>query len=209
MCFSLAEFHAQTAVEAAEIIFGQLKAKGKSAVDIAEVACRTNEACLRIIDKQFKSMDNFADRDHCIQYMCSVMLVFGRLQATDYEDGSDAATSPVVESLRKKMRCLEDSSFTADYHHPSRRFISNALSVRLNDGTLLDEVIVKAPLGHRSRRDEAKPQIFAKYARHIEPHFTKATSKRLFELAANSSELLSMSIDEYVDLYIVEQSPFL
>jgi 2-methylcitrate dehydratase len=182
---------------------------GKSAVDIAEVTCRTNEACMKIIDKQFKSMDNFADRDHCIQYMCSVMLAFGRLQAADYEDGSEAATSLVVESLRKKMRCVEDSSFTADYHHPSRRFIGNALSVRLNDGTILEEVAVQAPLGHRLRRDEAKPRILSKYMRHIEPHFTKARSLRLFELVSNSSELLSMPIDEYVDLHVVEQSPFL
>merc|ERR1712000_742583 len=95
-----AEFHSQTAVEASERIHHQLKQMGKSAADIKAITCRTHEACIRIIDKQFKPMDNFADRDHCIQYMCATMLCFNRLEATDYVDGSEAATSPLVEDLR-------------------------------------------------------------------------------------------------------------
>ena len=109
---------------------------GKTAADIKEVTCRTHEACVRIIDKQFKPMDNFADRDHCIQYMCSVMLVYGRLEATDYTDGGEAATSPLVESLRKKIACVEDPQFTKDYHDPALRTIPNALTVTLNDGKI-------------------------------------------------------------------------
>src|SRR4051812_29228769 len=177
-----AEFHSQTAVEASEKIHAQLKAMGKSAADIKGVTCRTHEACIRIIDKQFKPMDNFADRDHCIQYMCSVMLVFGRLTTSDYSDGSEAATSPLVESLRKKMKCVEDPQFTADYHDPALRTISNGLTVELNDGTVLEEVVVEAPLGHRLRREEAKPEILAKYKRHLEPHFSADKVKQLLEL---------------------------
>lgn len=203
-----AEFHSQTAVEASQKIHDQLKAMGKSAADIKEITCRTHEACIRIIDKQFKPMDNFADRDHCIQYMCSVMLVFGRLTAGDYTDGSEAATSPLVESLRQKMKCVEDPKFTADYHDPSLRTISNGLTVELHDGTFLDEVVVEAPLGHRLRREEAKPEILAKYKRHLEPHFSAEKVKHLVELGLDPKTLEATPIDDYVDLYVVKDSKF-
>lgn len=204
-----AEFHSQTAVEASEKIFHQLKAMGKSAADIKGITCRTHEACIRIIDKQFKPMDNFADRDHCIQYMCSVMLVFGRLEATDYTDGGEAATSELVESLRQKIKCVEDPQFTQDYHDPAQRTISNALTVELNDGTIMEEVVVEAPLGHRLRREEAKPVILAKYKRHLGPHLPEATVNELVELSLNSKKLEAMTVDEYVDKYAVKESKFL
>ena len=181
---------------------------GKSAADIKAIACRTHEACIRIIDKQFKPMDNFADRDHCIQYMCSVMLVFGRLEATDYTDGGEAATSELVESLRQKFKCVEDPQYTKDYHEPSLRTISNALTVELNDGTKLDEVVVEAPLGHRLRRDEAKPVILNKYRKHLAPHLPSARVEELVSLGQDTKKLESMSVDEYVDLYVVEKSQF-
>ncbi|KAK4102158.1 2-methylcitrate dehydratase [Parathielavia hyrcaniae] len=204
-----AEFHSQTAVEASEKIYAQLKTMGKSAADIKAVTCRTHEACVRIIDKQFKPMDNFADRDHCIQYMCSVMLVYGRLTAGDYPDGSEAATSPLVESLRKKIKCVEDPQFTADYHDPALRTISNGLTVELNDGTVLPEVVVEAPLGHRLRRSEAKPHILAKYKRHLEPHFSADKVRELVDLGQDAKTLEAMSVDEYVDLYVCKDSKFL
>lgn len=165
-----AEFHSQTAIEAAKKINVTLKEMGKSAEDIEHITNRTHEACIRIIDKQFKAMDNFADRDHCVQYMAAVMLVFNRLEATDYTDGGEAATSPLVESLRQKIKCVEDPQLTADYHDPSKRTIANALTVTLKDGTVLDEVLVEAPLGHRLRREEAKPEILKKFERHISTH---------------------------------------
>ncbi|KAK3943092.1 MmgE/PrpD family-domain-containing protein [Diplogelasinospora grovesii] len=203
-----AEFHSQTAVEGSEKIHAQLKAMGKSAADIKGITVRTHEACIRIIDKQFKPMDNFADRDHCIQYMMSVMLVFGRLTAGDYVDGSEAATSELVESLRKKIKCVEDPQFTADYHDPALRTISNALTVELNDGTVLDEVVVEAPLGHRLRREDAKPEILAKYKRHLGHHFSADKVGQLVELGQDAKRLESMSVDEYVDLYVCEDSKF-
>jgi len=162
-----AEFHSQTAIEAAKKINVTLKEMGKTAEDIEHITNRTHEACIRIIDKQFKAMDNFADRDHCVQYMAAVMLVFNRLEATDYTDGGEAATSPLVESLRQKIKCVEDPQLTADYHDPAKRTIANALTVTLKDGTVLDEVLVEAPLGHRLRREEAKPEILKKFERHI------------------------------------------
>ncbi|MCJ1311252.1 ATP-binding cassette transporter CGR1 [Agyrium rufum] len=197
-----AEFHSQTAIEAAKSIHAQLKEQGKSAEDIKDVTIRTHEACVRIIDKQFKAMDNFADRDHCIQYMVATMLVFNRLEATDYTDGSEAATSPLIESLRKSIKCVEDPQFTKDYHEASLRSIPNALTVTLNDGTVLEEVVVKAPLGHRLRREEAKPEILAKYKRHLGPHFAEERVKELVELGNDARRLEEMGVDEYVDLYV-------
>jgi 2-methylcitrate dehydratase len=200
-----AEFHSQTAIEAAKKIFAQLQEQGKSAKDIKEITIRTHEACVRIIDKQFKPMDNFADRDHCIQYMVAVMLVFNRLHATDYTDGSEAATSPLVESLRTRIKCVEDPQFTKDYHEASLRTIPNALTVTLNDGTVLEEVVVEAPLGHRLRREEAKPEILAKYRRHLGPHFEAKRVEELVALGNDAKRLENMGVDEYVDLYVKEK----
>ncbi len=196
-------------MEASQKIHDTLQSIGKSAADIKAITCRTHEACIRIIDKQFKPMDNFADRDHCIQYMCSVMLVYGRLTAGDYVDGSEAATSELVDSLRQKIKCVEDPQFTADYHDPALRTISNALTVELNDGTVLDEVVVEAPLGHRLRREEAKPEILAKYKRHLEHHFPADKVRALVDLGMDPGKLEKMSVDEYVDMYVVEESKYL
>jgi 2-methylcitrate dehydratase len=153
-------------------------------------------------------MDNFADRDHCIQYMCSVMLVYGRLEATDYTDGGEAATSPLVESLRQKIACVEDPQFTLDYHNENMRTIPNALTVTLNDGTVFEEIVVEAPLGHRLRREEAKPEILSKYKRHLGPHFEESKVKELVELHNDAKKLESMAVDEYLDLYTVKGSKF-
>ena len=200
-----AEFHSQTAVEAAQRLNKKLKDMGKSAEDIEEITNRTHEACIRIIDKQFKPMDNYADRDHCVQYMAATMLVFNRLEATDYNDDSEAAQSPLVDSLRQRIKCVEDPQFTKDYHDPEKRTISNALTVKLKDGTVLDEEVVEAPLGHRLRREEAKPEIMAKYLRHIEPHFSKDHVKKLVDLGTNPESLYKMPVHEYMDLYVKDK----
>lgn len=200
-----AEFHSQTAIEAAQIVNKKLAELGKSAKDIKEITNRTHEACVRIIDKQFKPMDNFADRDHCIQYMVANMLVFNRLVASDYADGSEAATSPLLEDLRQRIRCVEDPQFTKDYHEPSKRTIPNALTVTLHDGTVLDEVSIEAPLGHRLRREEAKPEILAKYKRHLGAHFDQARVDQLVNLGNDKAALEGYEVDKYVDLYVKEK----
>ncbi|KAI9663273.1 MAG: ATP-binding cassette transporter CGR1 [Bathelium mastoideum] len=196
-----AEFHSQTAIEAAKRINVKLAQMGKTADDIEHVTNRTHEACIRIIDKQLKPMDNFADRDHCVQYMVATMLVFNRLEATDYTDGSEAATSPLVESLRKRISCVEDPQFTKDYHNPDKRTIANALAVTLKDGTTFEEEVVEAPLGHKLRREEAKPEIMAKYERHIKPHLDASRLEELMRLAEDKGGLENMEVDKYVDLY--------
>ncbi|CAI7612078.1 unnamed protein product [Penicillium bialowiezense] len=201
-----AEFHSQTAIEAAEKVNAKLASMGKSAKDIKEITNRTHEACIRIIDKQFKEMDNFADRDHCVQYMVATMLVFGRLTAADYADGSEAATSPLLEDLRKRIRCVEDTKFTTDYHDPSKRTIPNALTVTLNDGTVLEEISVEAPLGHRLRREEAKPEILSKYKRHLEAHFDQARVDELLKVGWDRAQLENYDVDQYVDLYVKDKT---
>ncbi|KAJ5663265.1 2-methylcitrate dehydratase [Penicillium longicatenatum] len=200
-----AEFHSQTAIEAAQKINVKLAEMGKSAKDIKEITNRTHEACIRIIDKQFKAMDNFADRDHCVQYMVATMLVFNRLTASDYADGSEAATSPLLEDLRQRIRCVEDEQFTKDYHNPSKRTIPNALTVTLNDGTVLEEVVVEAPLGHRLRREEAKPEILAKYKRHLQAHFDQARIDELLKVGWDRQQLENYEVDKYVDLYVKDK----
>jgi len=199
-----AEFHSQTAIEAAKRINVQLRELGKTAADIEAVTNRTHEACVRIIDKQFKPMDNFADRDHCVQYMVATMFAFDRLEATDYVDGGEAATSPLVESLRQRIACVEDPQFTRDYHDPAKRTIANALTVTLKDGQVLEEMVVEAPLGHRLRRAEAKPEILAKYKFHLAPHYSEEHVKKLVDLGLSYKDLAETDVDTYVDMYVKE-----
>ena len=107
--------------------------------------------------------------------------------------------------MRKRIKCVEDPQFTADYHDPSKRTISNALTVTLTDGTTLDEVVVEAPLGHRLRRDEAKPEILAKFKRHLGHHFPESRIKELITLSTDAGKLDSMEVDKYMDLYVQEE----
>lgn len=134
--------------------------------------------------------------------MVANMFVFDRLEATDYLDGSEAATSELLESLRKRITCVEDPQFTKDYHNPEKRTIANALTVRLKDGTVLPEEVVEAPLGHKWRREEAKPEILAKYKRHLAPHYSESHVKQLVELGQDQKKLEAMEVDKYVDLYV-------
>ncbi|HEY7903704.1 MAG TPA: bifunctional 2-methylcitrate dehydratase/aconitate hydratase, partial [Casimicrobiaceae bacterium] len=159
-----AEFHSQTAVEAAMTIHGQLARQGKTAADIRRITIRTHEACIRIIDKK-GPLANPADRDHCIQYMVAVPLLFGRLTASDYEDG--VAADPRIDALRERIVCVEDPQFTRDYHDPEKRSIANALTVELADGSKLAEVVVEYPIGHKRRRAEGMPVLVEKFRRNL------------------------------------------
>ena len=136
--------------------------------------------------------------------MVATMLVYDRLEASDYVDTSEAAISPLVESLRQRIFCVEDPLFTSAYHDPATRFIPNALTVVLEDNTQLREIVVKAPLGHRSRREEAKPEIMKKYRRHLTPHFTDERVEQLIRLGEDREKLEEMDIDQYMNLYVKE-----
>ena len=194
-----AEFHSQTAVEAAMTIHGQMKAAGKTAADIASVKIRTHEACIRIIDKK-GPLGNPADRDHCIQYMVAVPLIFGRLTARDYED--DIASDPAIDALREKIICVEDPAFTVDYHDPSKRSIANALTVEFKDGSKFDEVVVEYPIGHSRRRTDGIPLLIEKFKINLARIFNADQQKKILEVSMDYEKLSEMAVNEYVDLYV-------
>ncbi len=194
-----AEFHSQTAVECAMQLHEQLNAMGKSAADIKRVSIRTHEACIRIIDK-IGPLTNPADRDHCIQYMVAVPLLFGRLQASDYED--DVAADPRIDALRDRIECHEDPAFTEAYHDPERRAIPNGLTVELTDGTVLDEVVCEYPIGHRRRRDDGIPLLEAKFRRNLTRRFAAKQRAAILEVSLDQQRLEAMPVQEYVDLFV-------
>jgi 2-methylcitrate dehydratase len=197
-----AEFHAQTAVEAAMILRTQLQKLGKSAEDIRSITIRTHEACLRIIDKK-GPLANPADRDHCVQYMVAIPLLFGRLTAADYEDkvAADPIFGPRIDALRAKIVCVEEPAFTADYHDPDKRSIANALRVVLEDGTVLDET-VEFPIGHRRRREEGLPLLVEKFKTNLRRRFPEEQQKRILDASLDRKRLEAMPVSEYVDLYV-------
>jgi 2-methylcitrate dehydratase len=195
-----AEFHAQTAVEAAMTIHAALKRSGKSADDIKSIAIRTHEACLRIIDKQ-GPLANPADRDHCIQYMVAVPLLYGRLTAADYED--EIARDPRIDALREKMLCIEDPRFTIDYHDPGKRSIPNGLTVTLGNGETLEEVVVEYPLGHARRRREGIPLLEAKFKTNLARMFATKQQQAILAASLDQKKLERMAVHEYMDLYVI------
>ena len=195
-----AEFHAQTAVEAAVTLHRRLADMGRSAADIKRISIRTHEACIRIIDKQ-GPLNNPADRDHCVQYMVAVPLIFGHLTARDYEDS--AAADPRIDALREKIVCVEDAGFTGDYHDPAKRSIPNALTVELNDGTVLDEEVVEYPIGHKRRREEGIPLLEDKFRANLARRFPARQQRAILDVSLDQARLESMPVHEYVDLYVI------
>jgi 2-methylcitrate dehydratase len=193
-----AEFHAQTAVEAAMKLYGKLKAAEKSADDIRKITIHTHEAALRIIDKK-GPLNNPADRDHCIQYMIAIPLLFGRLVASDYED--QVASDPRIDALRGKMETVEVTQFTADYHDPEKRSIANSLRVELLDGSVWEET-VEYPIGHLRRRKEGIPLLEAKFKTNLARRFPLVQQMRILEVSLDQTKLEKTPVHEYVDLHV-------
>lgn len=193
-----AEFHAQTAVEAAMSLYRTLADSGRSAADIAAIRIRTHEACIRIIDKS-GPLHNPADRDHTIQYMVAVPLLFGRLIASDYEDA--VAADPRIDALRAKITCVEDPSFTRDYHDPEKRSIANAMTIELTDGTVLPEVLVEYPIGHKRRRADGIPLLEAKFRTNLARRFVEKRQRAILDVSLDQGRLEAMAVNDYVDLY--------
>jgi 2-methylcitrate dehydratase len=194
-----AEFHAQTAVEAAMSLYKKLAQMGKSSDDIASVSIRTHEACIRIIDKKGE-LKNPADRDHTIQYMVAIPLIFGRLTAKDYEN--DVAADPRIDRLREKIVCIEDKAFSADYHDPQKRSIANAITITLSDGTVLDEVVVEYPVGHKRRREEGIPLLIKKYQTNLARVFDNQQRAKIEEATLDFNHIVKMKVNEVMDLLV-------
>jgi 2-methylcitrate dehydratase len=198
-----AEFHAQTAVEAAMTLHAQLAARGKTAAEIRSITIRTHEACLRIIDKK-GPLANPADRDHCVQYMVAIPLLFGRLTAADYEDA--VAADPVwgkrIDHLRSLTECSEEPAFTRDYHDPEKRSIANSLRLELNDGTVLEET-AEYPIGHRRRRADGLPLLVEKFKTNLRRRYSEEQQEKILAASLDRARLEQMPVNDYVDLYVL------
>ena len=192
-----AEFHSQTAVEAAMQLHQQLRSAGMSYEDISSITIRTHEACLRIIDKS-GPLNNPADRDHCIQYMVAIPLIFGRLDAGDYEDA--VALDPRIDALREKIVCVEDPRFTAEYHNPEIRSIANTVTLQLKDGSRLEQT-VEFPLGHKRRRAEGFPLLASKFRKNLARRFPVEQQDKIEKISFDALRLGLMPVHEYVDLF--------
>ena len=196
-----AEFHAQTAVEAAMKLYEKLAERGLNASAIKQITVRTHEACLRIIDKK-GPLANPADRDHCVQYMIAIPLIFGRLTAGDYEDtvAADPLWGPRIDAVRDRITCVEEPAFTADYHDPEKRSIANALRMELNDGTVIEET-VEYPIGHRRRREEGMPLLIEKFKTNLRRRYEEDRQERILAASLDREKLAAMRVNAYVDLY--------
>lgn len=190
-----AEFHAQTAVECAM----QLHAHVKDRLDdIDRIELETQEAGVRIIDKT-GPLANYADRDHCLQYMVAVPLIFGRLTADDYTDA--VAADPRIDALREKMTVRENPQFTKDYFDPDKRYIGNSVQVHFKDGSSTDKVSIDFPIGHRNRRAEGIPVLMAKFEAAIRARLPAAQAEQLLALAADPARLEAMPITAFMALF--------
>jgi 2-methylcitrate dehydratase len=191
-----AEFHAQTAVECAM----QLHPLARDRIaDIRRITIRTHESAIRIIDKK-GPLANPADRDHCIQYMVAVPLIFGRLTAADYED--HVAADPRIDALREKMTCVEDAQFTRDYLDPAKRSIANAITIEFNDGSRTDEVVVEYPIGHRRRREAGIPLLIEKFRTNVARRFAGKQQQAILDVALDPKRLAGIAVNEFVDLMV-------
>ena len=195
-----AEFHSQTAVEAAMTIHSELKKLGKTDKDIKKITIRTHEACIRIIDKK-GPLNNEADRDHCVQYMVAMPIIFGRLTASDYEDS--IAKDPRIDKLRDKIVCVEDVNYTKDYHDPKKRSIANALTVEFTDGKKMKEIVVEYPIGHKRRRKEGMPVLVAKFKTNLARQFPEKQRNAIMALCLDQKKLEATPVNEFVDMMVI------
>ncbi|GLO66934.1 MULTISPECIES: bifunctional 2-methylcitrate dehydratase/aconitate hydratase [Oceanobacillus] len=191
-----AEFHAQTAAEAAVQLHPEIIGRLD---EIKEITITTHESAIRIIDKT-GPLHNPADRDHCLQYIAAIGLLKGNITAEDYED--DVAADPRIDELREKMVTVEKESYTTDYLDPEKRSIANAIQVHFVDGTSTDVIDCEYPLGHRFRRDEAVPKILEKYAYNLSTQYTDKQSERIQKFTNNFDEVQQMNTTDFIDLFV-------
>ncbi|MFC2948075.1 bifunctional 2-methylcitrate dehydratase/aconitate hydratase [Virgibacillus sediminis] len=190
-----AEFHAQTAAEAAVQLSPEVKNRWE---DISRITITTHESAIRIIDKK-GPLTNPADRDHCLQYITAVGLLKGNITAEDYED--EEAQDPRIDALRDKMVIEEDKQYTEDYLDPDKRSIANAVQVHFNDGTSTEKVDCEYPLGHRFRRNEAIPKILEKYATNLSTKYPGKQLQSIKEKTCDYNQLVNMKVHEFTDLF--------
>jgi 2-methylcitrate dehydratase len=191
-----AEFHAQTAVEAAIALHLQVRDRLD---EIEKVVLHTQESAIRIISKR-GPLHNPADRDHCLQYMVAVGLLFGELTADHYEDA--VARDPRIDALRAKMEVVEEPRYSRDYLDPEKRSIANAVQVFFRDGAQTEKVAVEYPLGHRRRRAEGLPLLIEKCRSNLATRFPQKRAESLVELCLDGERLEGMAVQEFVDMWV-------
>lgn len=192
-----AEFHAQTAVECALQLHEQVKNRLH---EIDNIVLTTHESAIRIIDKS-GPLHNPADRDHCLQYMTAIGLIYGDLTADHYEEST--ANDPRIDELRNKMMTVEDEKYSKEYHDPDKRSIANAIQVFFKDGTSTSKVEVEYPIGHRRRRTEGVPVLEQKFVANLATKFPSKQAKAIYALCQNQAELESTPVHEFVDLFVI------
>jgi 2-methylcitrate dehydratase len=192
-----AEFHAQTAVEAAIRLHPQVKDRLDA---VKKIVITTHESAIRIIDKK-GPLSNPADRDHCIQYMTAIGLIKGNLTAADYEDA--VAMDPRVDRLRSKMTCVENKQWSRDYLDPAKRSIANAVQVFFNDGSKSERIAVEYPVGHRRRRKEGIPLLEAKFRINLARKLAPKQQQAILALCSDARKLEATPVNEFVDLFVV------
>ena len=191
-----AEFHSQTAVEAAMALHESVRDRID---DVQRIVIETQEAGVRIIDKT-GPLDNPADRDHCIQYMVAVPLIFGRLTAADYEN--DVAADPRIDALREKMEVVENEQYTKDYFDADKRYIGNSVQVFFSDGSSTDKVAIDFPIGHRERRSEGIPVLVNKFNSSVEPKLKPGQWEQLHALCNDREALAATAVDDFMALLV-------
>jgi 2-methylcitrate dehydratase len=192
-----AEFHAQTACEAAVTLHPQVKDKLDQ---IERIEITTHESAIRIISKQGE-LANPADRDHCLQYMTAVPLIFGELTADHYEDEFHQA-NPLIDTLREKMVVSEDKRYSEEYHQPDKRSIANAVQVFFNDGSATDKVEVEYPIGHRRRREEGFKVLEQKFENNLRTRFARQRVEQIMRLYRDPHKLVNTPVNQFMDLLV-------
>ena len=191
-----AEFHAQTAVEAALQIHPLVKDRLDQ---IVKVVITSHESAIRIIDKR-GPLHNPADRDHCLQYMTAVGLIYGTLTAGHYEEG--IAADPRIDALRDKMEVIENPRYSREYLEPEKRSIANAIQVFFEDGGQTENVVVEYPLGHRRRRFEGVPLLIEKFNTNLARHYPAKQAERILDLCLDAPRLMATPVNEFIDLLV-------
>jgi 2-methylcitrate dehydratase len=193
-----AEFHSQTAVECAVQLHPQVKDRLD---DIEKIVLTTHESAIRIISK-VGPLANPADRDHCLQYMVAVPLIFGDLQAEHYENDFHAA-HPLIDQLRDKMEVVEDERYTREYLEADKRSIANAIQIYFKDGSHTDKVAVEYPIGHRRRRNEGIPVLKDKFLGSLRSRFPEAHCQQIMDNYLDADKLAQMPANEFMDLFVI------
>ena len=193
-----AEFHSQTAVECAVQLHPQVKDRLD---EIDKIILTTHESAIRIISK-VGPLANPADRDHCLQYMVAVPLIFGDLQAEHYENDFHVA-HPLIDTLRDKMEVVEDARYTREYLEADKRSIANAIQIYFKDGSHTEEVAVEYPIGHRRRRSEGIPVLKNKFLASLRSRFPEGRCQQIMDVYLDADKLAHMPVNEFMELFVI------